>query len=1064
MCMNDFDAIGKREIAKAKVSIKCVSGPKEGTFILRKSEKPPILQETSQPVNGKSLDRSTVRSTESGEKWHKEIKPVKALKTGDQSAQLHSTATTNSIVDQKNDEKSESATTQEPKDSYFSKHREDIVECLREKNRFDRDKLLKDELICRAIWPWQTEGWDEHNKRIDQLTEKISQIAIRSEQQLEARRKESISSIPNPYSSIAQEILDRPASFYKGFKNLCPDATALNTSQSDHSKLLSNSTKFPSYSEDFKNYSVEGDTYYIVDNQNQEMAIKVPNASFTLLSVPDRKVVHPTNRIDPSLRTCLYQAVPFTSSASLNYEAISLQGNNDDNSKRHFIKQKQAAANIKLKRTFGVSYVKERESTQIGVQQIFRKIHPLVIQCSTMIEPFTSSDGASIETNIDKMIDEVFLHRKHGRIAVSVVPAVNETDFRDYLLPDPDHQTDRLKTFLVNSFEDLPLFFTNSCFLAIPIRFAQAGFYPDLSTEATTTIGIHIKKSLNSKNSYMQNIGREYKPNNPMKHIDTKIKQLTQNWKMSCFEDCSRKADSVYQQLKADFDKIWESENGCSESKLGAAIACVVEEASRNRSMEQVDEQTVDWYLSSVMASECLNFNTLSMKFEIYVPESDFKSCSYPNKRFITTFVHRLKKKFDGWLLSWSTIRHQAHFSNNRISSELADQLAFYSDIIQQIRVLDAPLRLDPAKTRLELSKVDLDALRSNEFSLETAPAVSEPPASPVTETLIKQMYSDFGLTATAFNLPLYTVDTRDCFSFDPIVEQSTVRMRGRDVTKKVYYFDPDNVPNNFEYFEKQFPDKRIGVVTYENYFSHEELLEIERLTHQTELEYFRGAFLPHTGQTTISGKKIKRTKFFFGSRYMWSAHQLAEPHSHVAGGIRTDVSPIPGWMVDKVETPLVQDQIIPANFINSIALNIYHDGEEGLGQHYDDAVRFKQVASGHPADLLAAHLLGRASLLRLAAVQLLQRRLQHPHEQRLRHRHGRRLLRSQRRQALHQTRRHGRQVRCLHPQADAPQLRIRRLPLRLLRRAAAPPVHALRRRVQRFFRATQDDGGRPNP
>jgi len=30
-------------------------------------------------------------------------------------------------------------------------------------------------------------------------------------------------------------------------------------------------------------------------------------------------------------------------------------------------------------------------------------------------------------------------------------------------------------------------------------------------------------------------------------------------------------------------------------------------------------------------------------------------------------------------------------------------------------------------------------------------------------------------------------------------------------------------------------------------------------------------------------------------------------------------------------------------DFINSIALNVYHDGKEGLAQHFDDAVRFRQ-------------------------------------------------------------------------------------------------------------------------
>jgi len=44
------------------------------------------------------------------------------------------------------------------------------------------------------------------------------------------------------------------------------------------------------------------------------------------------------------------------------------------------------------------------------------------------------------------------------------------------------------------------------------------------------------------------------------------------------------------------------------------------------------------------------------------------------------------------------------------------------------------------------------------------------------------------------------------------------------------------------------------------------------------------------------------------------------------------------------VEKRLVEAGISEANFINSITMNIYHDGKEGLAQHFDDAVRFKQV------------------------------------------------------------------------------------------------------------------------
>ena len=39
----------------------------------------------------------------------------------------------------------------------------------------------------------------------------------------------------------------------------------------------------------------------------------------------------------------------------------------------------------------------------------------------------------------------------------------------------------------------------------------------------------------------------------------------------------------------------------------------------------------------------------------------------------------------------------------------------------------------------------------------------------------------------------------------------------------------------------------------------------------------------------------------------------------------------------------MVDAGIVERDFFNSIAMNVYHDGTEGLAQHYDDATRFKQ-------------------------------------------------------------------------------------------------------------------------
>ena len=63
----------------------------------------------------------------------------------------------------------------------------------------------------------------------------------------------------------------------------------------------------------------------------------------------------------------------------------------------------------------------------------------------------------------------------------------------------------------------------------------------------------------------------------------------------------------------------------------------------------------------------------------------------------------------------------------------------------------------------------------------------------------------------------------------------------------------------------------------------------------------------------------------------MWTRTQLQDPLANVAAGVRADVSQPPVWFKSLVEEPLVQNSIVDQGFINSVALNVYHDGSEGL-------------------------------------------------------------------------------------------------------------------------------------
>ena len=63
----------------------------------------------------------------------------------------------------------------------------------------------------------------------------------------------------------------------------------------------------------------------------------------------------------------------------------------------------------------------------------------------------------------------------------------------------------------------------------------------------------------------------------------------------------------------------------------------------------------------------------------------------------------------------------------------------------------------------------------------------------------------------------------------------------------------------------------RVGVTTYENFYTNEEMKNMERHIEETEKYSLANGYLPMTAQKATSGNTLKRTKFFFGYRYMWT-------------------------------------------------------------------------------------------------------------------------------------------------------------------------------------------------
>ena len=120
-------------------------------------------------------------------------------------------------------------------------------------------------------------------------------------------------------------------------------------------------------------------------------------------------------------------------------------------------------------------------------------------------------------------------------------------------------------------------------------------------------------------------------------------------------------------------------------------------------------------------------------------------------------------------------------------------------------------------------------------------------------------------------------INTRDCFAFDLIVRETKVDIKTgpidkpilrKGIIKREFFFSPDNLPENYTVFidketEKMFkkcPEERqnpynypAGCVSYENFFSNEELKDLERNVELTEELCKNRAFLPMTAQQTFS-------------------------------------------------------------------------------------------------------------------------------------------------------------------------------------------------------------------
>lgn len=103
-------------------------------------------------------------------------------------------------------------------------------------------------------------------------------------------------------------------------------------------------------------------------------------------------------------------------------------------------------------------------------------------------------------------------------------------------------------------------------------------------------------------------------------------------------------------------------------------------------------------------------------------------------------------------------------------------------------------------------------------------------------------------------------INTRDCFAYDLKTIDTVLNLgKGREnVIKKEYTFDPEidgAYPENFKQVlslpknadMKDSQNLKVGVTCYENFYTHEEMDEMEKLIMETENKSLADGFLPMT-------------------------------------------------------------------------------------------------------------------------------------------------------------------------------------------------------------------------
>ena len=187
-------------------------------------------------------------------------------------------------------------------------------------------------------------------------------------------------------------------------------------------------------------------------------------------------------------------------------------------------------------------------------------------------------------------------------------------------------------------------------------------------------------------------------------------------------------------------------------------------------------------------------------------------------------------------------------------------------------------------------------------------------------------------------------VKSRDAVRHALYTVDKIIPTSDRFIVKRRYFFKTPPCKYNVSKYKDDLGRFPVGITTYKHIYSPSELRILESKIDSTLVEIEKGKMMPETYHQTRKGGHLTRTKMFFNARYLWTKEQTQNKIlSSRANGIRVDVEKGKKWLLEKLEKPLIKSSIIEEDFVNSYACNVYHDGSDGLGPHFDDLDRFAQ-------------------------------------------------------------------------------------------------------------------------